>query len=126
MGKPRPRRKGGDRPAARVSAVLGLQKVELFKGLDTASLREIALQCKWTRFRRGQVVLSQDGTERDVYFVIAGAVRLTSSAGRGRRIIFRDVAAGDMFGELPAIDGRSRFSEALPLPAASVASLPRE
>jgi adenylate cyclase len=127
MAKARPaRRRSSDKPAARVSAVLGLQKVELFKGLDPASLREIALHCKWTRTRRGQVLLRQDGPERDVFFVIAGAVRLTTSAGRGRRIIFRDVEAGDMFGELPAIDGRSRFSEAVALRESFLASMSAE
>jgi hypothetical protein len=38
----------------RMSALLGLQKVELFKGLDSYSLREIAAQCKWTRCKRHQ------------------------------------------------------------------------
>jgi TolB-like protein/class 3 adenylate cyclase/Tfp pilus assembly protein PilF len=127
MGKARPsRRRSSDKPAARVSAVLGLQKVELFKGLETATLREISLHCKWTRSRRGQVILRQDGPERDVFFVIAGAVRMTTTAGRGRRIIFHDVPAGDMFGELPAIDGRSRFSEAVALRESFLASMSAE
>ena len=49
MAAPRPRRKS---PPARGSALLGLQKVDLFKGLASSSLREIAAQCKWTRCKR--------------------------------------------------------------------------
>jgi TolB-like protein/class 3 adenylate cyclase/CRP-like cAMP-binding protein/Tfp pilus assembly protein PilF len=107
-----------------MSAVLGLQKVELFKGLDSASLREIALQCKWTRCKRNEYVIRRDGTDRDVYFVIAGMVRVGATAGRGRRIIFRDVLAGDMFGEHSAIDGRSRFADVLAVRESFLASMP--
>src|SRR3954462_12953351 len=114
------------KPAPRMSAVLGLQKVELFSGLDSASLREIALQCKWTRCKRNDYVIRRDGTDRDVYFVIAGLVRVAASAGRGRRIIFRDVAAGDMFGEHSAIDGKSRFADVLAVRESLLASMPPE
>src|SRR5205814_8701452 len=106
-------RKERERPAPRMSAVLGLQKVELFTGLDTAGLREIALQCKWLRCKRNDYVIRRGGTDRDVYFVIAGMVRVAANAGRGRRIIFRDVPPGDMFGEHSAIDGRSRFADVI-------------
>src|SRR3954463_4638354 len=114
------------KPAPRMSAVLGLQKVELFSGLDSASLREIALQCKWTRCKRNDYVIRRDGTDRDVFFVIAGMVRVAASAGRGRRIIFRDVSAGDMFGEHSAIDGRSRFADVLAVRESLLASMPPE
>ena len=113
MAATRKRRKTAAKPAVRMSALLGLQKVDLFKGLDGYTLREIATQCKWMRCKRNQVVIRRDGTDRDVYFVIAGAVRVGAAAGRGRRIIFRDVAAGDVFGEHSAIDGRARFADVI-------------
>jgi adenylate cyclase len=116
----------GRKSAPRVSAVLGLQKVELFKGLDTATLREIGLQCKWTRCKRNEVVIRHDATDRDVYFVIAGQVRIAATAGRGRRIIFRDAAAGDVFGEHSAIDGRGRFADVVAVRESLLASMPPE
>ena len=126
MATARPRRKPRDKPALRMSAVLGLQKVELFKGLDAASLREIGLQCKWTRCKRNEYVIRREGTGRDVYFVIAGLVRVAAPAGRGRHIIFRDVAAGDLFGEHSAIDGLSRFADVVAVRESLVASMPPE
>src|SRR5258706_7272257 len=98
MGPVRQRRCGSDKPAIRTSALLGLQKIDLFKGLDTSSLREIAGHCKWTRCKRNQYVIRRDGTDRDVYFVIAGMVRVAAAGERVRRIIFRDISTGVLFG----------------------------
>jgi TolB-like protein/class 3 adenylate cyclase len=114
------------KPIVRMSALVGLQKVDLFKGLDSYSLREIAARCRWIRCKRDQVVIRRDGTDRDVYFVIAGQVRVTAMAGRGRRIILRDVAAGEVFGEHSAIDGRARFADVLALRESLLASMPPE
>ena len=126
MAATRKRRKTPPKPAVRMSALLGLQKADLFKGLDGYTLREIATQCKWLRCKRNQVVISRDGTDRDVYFVIAGAVRVAAATGRGRRIIFRDVPAGDVFGEHSAIDGRARFADVIALRESLVASMSPE
>jgi adenylate cyclase len=114
------------KPIVRMSALVGLQKVDLFKGLDSYSLREIAARCRWIRCKRDQVVIRQDGTDRDVYFVIAGQVRVAAMAGRGRRIILRDVSAGEVFGEHAAIDGRARFADVLALRESLIASMPPE
>lgn len=122
----RPRRKTRDKPGPRVSAVLGLQKVELLKGLDTPSLREIAQQCKWSRYKRNDYIIRRDGSDREVHFVISGLARITATGARGRKIILRDVPAGDMFGEHGAIDGRRRYADVIAVREALVASLPAE
>src|SRR3990172_5389413 len=126
MATIRRRRNAVEKPAIRMAALLGLQKIDLFKGLDTTSLREIAGQCKWMRCRRDQYVIRRDGTDRDVYFVIAGMVRVAAAAGRGRRIIFRDIPAGEVFGEHSAIDGRSSFADVFPVRESLLASMPPE
>lgn len=112
--------------AIRTSAVLGLQRVDVLKGLDARALREIADQCNWTRYKRNQYVMRRAGADRDVYFVIAGLVRVSAQAGRGRQIILRDLGAGEMFGEHSAIDGRARFADALAVRESLLASMPPE
>ena len=108
------------------SAVLGLQKVDLFRGLDNYALREIAAQCKWLRVQRNQYVMRRHGPDCDVYFVIAGTMRVAASAGRGRRIIFRDVSDGEVFGEHSALDGGVRFADAQAVRESLVASMSPE
>ena len=116
-----------DKLRPRVSAVLGLQKVELLRGLDASSLREVAQHCRWTRLRRKEYVIRRgDTVDRDVYFVISGLVRIAASAGRGRNIIFRDVPAGDYFGEHSALDGLSRFADVIAMRESLLAAIPPE
>jgi|GEM_PF-192907 len=126
MATPR-RRPGAPRNRViRAAAVLGLQRVDILKGLDARALREIADQCHWTRYKRNQSVIRRDSTERNVYFVIAGTVRVSAQAGRGRQIILREVPAGEVFGEHSAIDGRARFADVLAVRESLLASMPPE
>jgi TolB-like protein/class 3 adenylate cyclase/Tfp pilus assembly protein PilF len=122
----RRRRPASARPAFRASALLGLQKVHLFKGLDNYTLREIAAQCRWTRCARHEYVIRRDGADRDVYFVIAGRVRMSAEAARGRQIIFRDLDAGELFGVHSAIDGKARLADVVAVRESLLASMSPE
>src|SRR5262245_22300408 len=120
------RRTASARPASRVSALLGLQKVDLFKGLDNYNLREIAAQCRWTRYPRNEHVIRRGGRDRDVYFVIAGMVRVGARGGRGRQIIFSDLGPGNFFGVHTAIDGKARLADVVAVRESLVASMSPE
>ena len=106
------------------STLFGLQKVELFRGLDSYALRDIAAQCRWKRCSRNELVMRRGDAGTDVYFVIAGTLRITAAAARGRRIIFQDVGAGEAFGEHSAIDGRESVADVRALRESLIASLP--
>ena len=124
MGTSRRHRSASQRSAIRASALLGLQKVEVFKDLSGQTLRAIADRCKWTRYKRNQYVIRRGGADRDVHFVVAGMVRVTAEGWRGRRIIFKDVPAGELFGEHSAIDGRARVADVLAVQESLIASMP--
>jgi adenylate cyclase len=124
MGDSRQLDSGSHKSKLRSSALLGLQSIDVFKGLHVQTLRAIADQCKWTRYRRNQYVIRRDGADKDVYFVIAGMVRLTADGWRGRRIILRDIPAGDLFGEHSAIDGHARVSDVQAVQESLLASMP--
>lgn len=97
--------------ASRPLSFLGLRGIKLFEGLDAFSLEEIARRCAWRRYKRNEVVISRHGTDRDVYLVISGTVRVTSRSKQGRGVIFRDITAGEVFGELSALDQRERSAD---------------
>jgi adenylate cyclase len=120
------RRNLSARPAFHASALLGLQKVHVFKGLDTYTLREIAGQCRWRRVARNEYVMRRDGDDRDVYFVIAGKVRMGATAGRGRQIIFRDLGPGELVGVHSALDGKGRVADVVAVSESLLASMSPE
>jgi CRP-like cAMP-binding protein len=104
-------------------SILGLKRVRLLEGVPTAALDQLAAHCRWRRFPAGQRVISRDAADQDVYLIVSGRVRVTSFSAAGRQVTFRDIPAGDWFGDFAAIDGRSRSADIVALDDALVASM---
>jgi CRP-like cAMP-binding protein len=104
-------------------SALGLRSVSLLAGVERSALEELAQQCRWRRFTAGQRVVSREAQDRDVYLIIAGRVRATAFSSSGRQVTYRDIRAGDWFGELAAIDGRARSADVEALEDTVVASM---
>src|SRR5215213_1695387 len=60
------------------------------------------------RTKAGRTLVSQGATSTSVYFVLVGRLQVMLFSTTGREIILRDLAEGEMFGELAAIDGQPR------------------
>ena len=58
----------------------------------------------------GQVVVASGGLDRDVFLVREGTMRTALFASSGREVVIRDIPAGELFGELAALDERPRAS----------------
>lgn len=58
--------------------------------------------------RRGQLILTSGTVSDEVYLVLEGEVRVSLFSPGGREMVFRDLGAGGLFGELAAIDGEPR------------------
>jgi len=82
--------------------------VEMFAGLDTACRESIANRCEGRRFRSKQQILSQADNDCEAFFIISGSVKIGVYSDSGKEIIFRELGAGQIFGELSAIDARQR------------------
>jgi CRP-like cAMP-binding protein len=110
-------------PANRLAA---LGRVEMLKGLAKVDLEAVAGLCRWRGYEKDQQVIEQDGGSNEVYFVARGRVRITIYAVNGREVTFRDLGAGASFGELSAVDGRSRSTSVVALEDTWLASLSRD
>ena len=86
---------GNSQPSA-----LGLRGIALLKGLSTASLEALARECAWRNFAAGQRIISRDAKDRDVYVVVSGRARVTTYSAAGRQVTFRDLGAGEFFGDI--------------------------
>jgi len=103
-----------------------LARVDLLKGLSKPELEAVSALCRWRGYEKDQQIIEQDGGSQDVYFVARGRVRITIYAANGREVTFRDLAAGASFGELSAVDGRTRSTSVVALEDTWLASLSRD
>jgi len=105
-------------------SVLGLRIIKLLEGLPEERLQSLAAQCKWRRYEPEQLIVSRDGSDRDVHLIVSGTVRITIYSASGRQVTFNDERAGAVFGELAAIDGKPRTADAVALESLLIASMP--
>ncbi len=85
-----------------------LQGVDLLAGLAPADLARLEASCTWQRYAVGEIVLSQEDGGTDVLFIASGRLKVQLFSASGQQVIFREIGAGTVFGELAAIDGKPR------------------
>ena len=103
---------------------LGLRQIDLLQGLPLARLDAISRQCAWRPFAAEQRLVSREDADRDVHFIVAGTVRVTTYSSGGRETSFRELGAGQSFGEIAALDGRPRSADVVALAPGLLASMP--
>ena len=100
-----------------------LAAIEIFHGLDAAGLVSIARRCAWRSYDAEQQIVSQSDETREVHFILSGRVRVNLYSPDGLDVTFRDLAAGEMFGELAALDPAPRSANVVALSDCTIASL---
>jgi len=103
---------------------LALRGIALLEGLSGERFDALARLCAWHSFPAGQRILSRAAVDRDVYLIVSGRVRITTYSAAGKQVTFRDIAAGELFGEVAAIDGMPRSADVVALESALTASMP--
>jgi CRP-like cAMP-binding protein len=101
-----------------------LQGIALFEGLPRAVLDQLQRACRWRAIPVGGQIIWYGASDRDVYLVVSGRVRVTIYSMAGRQVTFRDHVAGDLFGEVAAIDGMLRFGDVVACEPTKLAVLP--
>ena len=85
-----------------------LANVPLFLALGPGARAELEARCAWRSFGPTATIVHFGDTGNEVYFMIEGQARVMIYSSSGRVVPFRDIAAGEFFGEYSAIDGRAR------------------
>jgi CRP-like cAMP-binding protein len=101
----------------------GLEQIEFLSGLEEATLSALGKRCRWVRYAKGEVILDRESENRDLFLVVAGAVRVVNFSSSGREIAYANVRAGGYFGELSAIDGEPRSASVMAIEACRLAAL---
>jgi CRP-like cAMP-binding protein len=91
--------------------------------LDDTDLAAIARRWSECNFRHNELIIAHGDSDRDVFFLLEGRARVTMFSEDGREIAYRDIAPGEIFGELAGIDGKARSASVVALEATRVARL---
>lgn len=106
------------------TALVGLQRIALLAGLAPDAIEALAAQLAWRHVAAGGHVISRDAADRDVYLVVSGRVQVGAFSAGGKQVTYREIEAGDLFGELAAIDGRARSADVIALQDSLLAAMP--
>ena len=101
-----------------------LRDTDLFKNLPAGDLEALAKLCEWRRFAANQQIIGYMDESTDVFFIIRGKVRAVIYSLAGKEVTFRDIGAGQIFGEFSAIDGQPRSAIVVALADSLIASMP--
>ena len=80
----------------------------LLEGMSAETIANMESLCKRAWCPEGEKVFDRADTESEVFFVTHGSVRVVDHAASGQEVAFSDLEAGEIFGELSAIDGAPR------------------
>jgi CRP-like cAMP-binding protein len=101
-----------------------IKATELFAELDDEALDRVLAEAKTLDLRRGDV-LFEEGAEPDhLYVVEDGRIAMASKSDDGRESVFALMEPGDLFGEMPLLDGLGRSAEARALEPSIVVQIP--
>ncbi len=103
-----------------------LAGIALLCGQPEETLRRLEEVSLWHAFPQGAKIFDEDDSQRDVYFIVDGSVRVVAHDQSGQEVAIHDLHAGDHFGELSAIDGEARAATLYALEDCAVAVVPGE
>ena len=103
-----------------------LSTIEVFRDLTSTDYETLSHILKAQSFKPNQRIINLGEHTQDVFFVIEGKVRITTYTSTGKEVTFQDMKAGQMFGELSAIDGETRSTNVVALADSILAVAPPE
>jgi len=100
-----------------------LTSISLFKDLKL-DLAPFEARCNWRRFDPEEILVDFDDLSTDVYFLLSGDVRVLMRTAAGKEVILDEMRAGELFGELAALDGIARSANVTGLTRGEVCVMP--
>ncbi len=102
-----------------------LRRVPLFSDLTPEVLEAVGRACVERRYTRNQVIFSEEETGQTMYLVVSGRVKVSRWLASGREVILAFHPAGDYFGEMALIDGKTEPATVTAVTASAIVSLDR-
>jgi CRP/FNR family cyclic AMP-dependent transcriptional regulator len=112
------------KPAIKTVEPRTLDGVAVLKDLTDAERTELAAACIWRRYRHGERLFERGSSSNEVFLIVEGSVSIVSAATTGRDVSFARVGAGEVIGEMAAIDGLPRSASVTAAEDSLVAVVP--
>ena len=87
-----------------------LERTRLFRGLPSATIRQLAALSIRRSYGNGAIVFSQADPGDALYGVITGKIRISASSPDGREMFLNIMEPGDTFGEIALSGWASPYS----------------
>jgi len=84
-----------------------LKETALFSSLTSEELHQIRGKIVIKHFKKNQRILHEEDTNAFMYIIVEGAAKVVQTAGEGKEVMIAMHQAGDFFGELALIDGKT-------------------
>ncbi|MFV0280358.1 MAG: Crp/Fnr family transcriptional regulator [Rhodoblastus sp.] len=98
-----------------------LARHAFFKDVVGLDFEEFDRRVIWKKCDEGETIVDFEDRSTNVYFLLAGDVRVLLRTAAGKEVILADIKAGEFFGEMSAIDGVERSANVTALTKAEVA-----
>jgi CRP/FNR family transcriptional regulator, cyclic AMP receptor protein len=82
--------------------------ISLFEDMTDSELGRVIGTCNTRRYEKHAQIAAEGDHSTDIFFILAGNVRVNSITRSGREVIFSDLTVGDLFGEFAAVDHQPR------------------
>jgi CRP-like cAMP-binding protein len=103
-----------------------LESIEIFRDLDPREIERLTQRVNWRNYKANQQIIGHQEASTDVYFMVSGTVRVILFSSAGKEVAFRDIHAGECFGEFAAIDGAPRSANVIALTDVMIGSVSAE
>jgi CRP/FNR family transcriptional regulator, cyclic AMP receptor protein len=101
-----------------------LARIPFFGDITGLDFDRLGRRCSWKRYDEDEVVVDYEDLSSDVYFILAGEVRVLIRTAAGKEIILGEMRTGQFFGELAAIDSVKRSANVTALNRTELCIMP--
>jgi len=84
-----------------------LKKIQLFSALTDKEIEDITSKLIVKKFKRHETILYEEDTNEFMYIILLGKVKVVRMTEDGKEIILAVHQAGEFFGEMSLIDGKT-------------------
>ena len=102
-----------------------LKRVPIFNKMGDSELDSIVQQCVTHNCKRDRVIFVEEEIGQSFFIIVRGSVKISRTSDDGREVILTILKAGDFFGELALLDGKSRSATVTALEDSELLTLRR-